>query len=159
MNFSEFLSSTPAKKVLLISEPGNSEIIRDVRSLANTNRISLTHASAEAMSSLEKARFDLSVYLLGDAPLEQSQIEAIGQLKNLFSNRVVVLKPQEQALASQSGTGSQLRAMGFESGSRFTIEERDYESFNYNIESYNKPRSWNNSRFWANPENFHKYRW
>jgi hypothetical protein len=159
MDFSEFLSASPAKKVLVISEPGNSAIIRDIRSIANTNSMSITHACADAMHSLEQARFGLSVYILGESELEQRQVEAIGQLKNLFSNRVIVLKPQEQALRNQSSAASQLLAMGFETGQIFTIEEVDYESFNYNIESYNKPRSWNNARFWANPENFDKFRW
>jgi len=31
--------------------------------------------------------------------------------------------------------------------------------FAYDLASYNPPRDWNNPRFWAHPENFHKYRW
>lgn len=29
----------------------------------------------------------------------------------------------------------------------------------YDIETYNRPRDWNNARYWANPENWGKYRW
>ena len=34
-----------------------------------------------------------------------------------------------------------------------------YQCFAYAIESYRPKRDWLNSRFWANPENFDKYRW
>ena len=38
-------------------------------------------------------------------------------------------------------------------------DARQLSCFGYEIESYIKKRDWNNSKYWANPENFGKYWW
>ncbi|MDT8372118.1 MAG: DUF6231 family protein [Gammaproteobacteria bacterium] len=35
----------------------------------------------------------------------------------------------------------------------------EHQLFSYAIESYQPKHDWLNSRFWANPENYDKYRW
>ena len=39
------------------------------------------------------------------------------------------------------------------------IANQHYQLLSYNIENYRPKHDWLNSRFWANPENYDKYRW
>jgi hypothetical protein len=42
----------------------------------------------------------------------------------------------------------------------FRLEEAGTQQlWYYAIDSYNRKRQWNNNRYWANPQNFEKYRW
>jgi len=39
------------------------------------------------------------------------------------------------------------------------IANQHYQLLSYNIKNYRPKHDWLNSRFWANPENYDKYRW
>lgn len=59
--------------------------------------------------------------------------------------------------ASQTIDHTQLIALGFSKNR--DINNTHYSVYSYSIKSYNQKRKWNNSKHWANPENFDKYRW
>jgi hypothetical protein len=44
-------------------------------------------------------------------------------------------------------------------GFKLHFQDDDNQIFFYAIESYQIKKDWLNARFWANPENFDKYRW
>ena len=50
-------------------------------------------------------------------------------------------------------------SLGFTKGVSLNTKSGDYQAFIYDIGRYNRRRSWNNAKFWANPENFNRYRW
>ena len=84
----------------------------------------------------------------------------LARLRNVHSHRIWVLV--------DGRAGWQLTdfiALGFQRLQVFSTdpqsggEARSYHSYGYDIGQYNHVRSWNNPRFWANPENFGKYWW
>jgi hypothetical protein len=44
-------------------------------------------------------------------------------------------------------------------GFKLHYQDEHHQVFFYAIESYQIKKDWLNARFWANPENFDKYRW
>lgn len=50
-------------------------------------------------------------------------------------------------------------SLAFQQGPGVEWLEKHYQCYHYDISRYNFKRSWNNPKFWANPENFNRYRW
>ena len=90
-------------------------------------------------------RFDLGLVL--DPALEHAA--AISRLRDVGCQRVLILS------GGSEWTANDMRALGF-----LPVEPFDARpAYLYDSDLQNQPREWNNSRHWANPENFDKYRW
>jgi len=53
-------------------------------------------------------------------------------------------------------TRDELLALGYQETKQLSLNRRCYL---YDAETSDQPRDWNNPTYWANPENFRKYRW
>ncbi|AXI02339.1 DUF6231 family protein [Aquirhabdus parva] len=114
-------------------------------------------------------RFDLAVIVLDQAYLDENTFtklvpnstlansphttathvitHGLTHLRDLLARRVLVV-----AFGDQSAG---LRALGFSQ-----IEQIEgWELWQFNILEYKQTPDWLNSRYWANPENWGKYRW
>ncbi len=85
--------------------------------------------------------------------------ELLGLVRHLHSDAMLVL--YQPALAPQKLRWqlSDFLGMGMRRQQQFSDGERSMSLYSYELDSYNFTRSWNNSRFWANPENWGKYWW
>lgn len=80
---------------------------------------------------------------------EKSQI--IVKLRDLMAKRLVVVsKLQDESL---------LRALGLTQLVDQNINKHDFALWQFNILTYKYVPDWFNSKFWANPENWDKFRW
>jgi len=100
-------------------------------------------------------RFDLAFVLLDTkemADLSSAQkSQLLVKLHDLLAKRmVVVTKRQDEAL---------LRALGFTQLMDKSQPQHDLMLWQFNILTYKHVPDWFNSKFWANPENWDKYRW
>lgn len=78
----------------------------------------------------------------------------LGLLRNAHTQHIIVIS--ETALATEQGWQlTDYLALGMKC---LAVVEQ-YQIFSYSIESYQPKHAWLNSQFWANPENFDKYRW
>ncbi|HAD31455.1 MAG TPA: hypothetical protein DCE77_07730 [Methylophaga sp.] len=87
-------------------------------------------------------------------PLQAGQ-QWLGYLRNLHAPHIILIT--NPALAQKQGW--QFRdylAMGLH---HIAGTSDGLQVFSYAIENYQPKRDWLNSRFWANPENYDKYRW
>lgn len=80
--------------------------------------------------------------------------QILGHLRNSLTKRIWLLMAQNAEWPLHS-----LVALGFKKDKVPLLTESQLQSYTYDINSYNHKRTWNNSRFWANPENFNKFRW
>lgn len=80
---------------------------------------------------------------------------ALGLVKNLYCERVLVLFRDSDT----KNINETLRALGFFNEEDYPVLQSHYRCMSYNLCSYNRKRDWNNARFWANPENFNRFRW
>ena len=97
-------------------------------------------------------RYDLALVMLNDQAEQlttQQVTQALVKLRDLMAKRIVVLADVQQQ--------SLLRALGFSQ----LIESSDAEInlWQFNILTYKHVPDWFNSKFWANPDNWDKYRW
>ena len=100
-------------------------------------------------------RFDLGFVLLdteewlGVSETQKSQI--LVKLRDLMAKRIVVV--------SRLQDEKMLRALGFTQLIDKTTHESDFALWQFNILTYTHVPDWFNSKFWANPENWNKFRW
>lgn len=73
------------------------------------------------------------------------------KLRDLFAKRLVVVsRLQDEKL---------LRSLGLTQLIDKTTYKADFALWQFNILNYKHVPDWFNSKFWANPENWNKFRW
>lgn len=88
-----------------------------------------------------------------------SGVELLGLVRNLHSNAMLVLYQPAIAPHKLRWALADFLSMGMKRQALFSGNGRQMDLYSYELDSYNFTRSWNNSRFWANPENWDKYWW
>ncbi|NNH36833.1 hypothetical protein HLH12_15080 [Acinetobacter sp. NIPH 2377] len=100
-------------------------------------------------------RYDLGLVLLNSPELfeisnvQKSQL--LVKLRDLMAKRIMVV--------SQLQDEKLLRALGFTQLIDRTQHDSDFALWQFNILTYKHVPDWFNSKFWANPENWNKFRW
>ena len=100
-------------------------------------------------------RYDLGFVLLDSdefANISDTQkAQMLVKLRDLLAKRIVVTcKLQDEKL---------LRSLGFTQLIDKTTHDSDFALWQFNILTYKHVPDWFNSKFWANPENWNKFRW
>ena len=100
-------------------------------------------------------RYDFALVLLDDdsaAALPESlKIQCLVKMRDLLSKRLLVVsRLQDEKL---------LRALGLTQLIDKTAHDADFALWQFNILTYKHVPDWFNSKFWANPENWDKFRW
>ena len=102
--------------------------------------------------------FDHSVVVLTASHFDKTRwLAKLGLIKNVFSTKVTVLC--RSTTDNTEEVRDALRSLGFVEHSAIDVGEYRFNAFSYDLNTYNRKREWNNPRYWANPENFHKHRW
>ena len=83
------------------------------------------------------------------SPMQKAQV--LVKLRDLMAKRIVV--------AAQLDDEKLLRSLGFTRLLEHSQQTADFEFWQFNILTYKQVPDWLNARFWANPENWNKFRW
>ena len=100
-------------------------------------------------------RYDLGFVLFNTAEMmnisDQDKSQLLVKLRDLMAKRIVVVsRLQDEKL---------LRALGFTQLVDKTTHGCDFALWQFNILTYKHVPDWLNAKFWANPENWNKFRW
>lgn len=100
-------------------------------------------------------RYDLGFVVFDTTEMqkisETEKAQVLVRLRDLMAKRIVVVsKRQDEKL---------LRSLGFTQLIDKTVHEADFALWQFNILTYKHVPDWFNSKFWANPENWDKFRW
>ena len=137
---------------VLVASSQIEEILKNAKAQCVIQALPASQMVDLKLSSDEVKNIDLIVLGENLNQLEHTKmIEVIGVLRNHLNAKILILCNGESPLSF-----SDMLSLGFK---REQQDESGLTLYSYDIASYNKKREWNNSRFWANPENFNKYRW
>jgi hypothetical protein len=100
-------------------------------------------------------RFDLAIVRLDllekDQNNEKDFIQMLVKLRDLFAKRLLVTATlQDEKI---------LRALGLTKLMSDQYQDVDFAIWQFNILTYKQVPDWLNAKFWANPENWDKFRW
>ncbi|WP_313035143.1 DUF6231 family protein [Acinetobacter sp.] len=100
-------------------------------------------------------RYDLGFVVLDSQEFSQisesEKIQLLVKLRDLMAKKIVVV--------SQLQDEKLLRSLGFTQLIDKTRYDSDFALWQFNILTYKHVPDWFNSKFWANPENWNKFRW
>ena len=100
-------------------------------------------------------RYDLGFVFLNSlefsAVSDQVKAQILVKLRDLMAKRIVVV--------SQFEDEKLLRSLGFTQLIDKTTHDENFALWQFNILTYKHVPDWFNSKFWANPENWNKFRW
>jgi hypothetical protein len=105
--------------------------------------------SAAQLEDLERFPVALVIDQIPHMPA-QSAVHMLAQLRDRYAERIIVSN-EEETLDSQ-----QLLALGF---IRREVEPTCGNIYLHDPAEFYERRAWNDSRDWANPENFNRFRW
>ena len=115
------------------------------------------HAPAAPLSTgLAGRRYDLALVVdcLEHLP-KRTAMELLGGLRNLNTNRIVVLVD----LQASNWSESDFFSLALQVSARFQRDEQTLTLFTYDLHDYKQVPDWLNAKCWAKPEMFGKYWW
>lgn len=140
----ETLAATAADSLVAVGEvpwpPGAEAPLQ--RSVAEVGRIA---------GQVERAGLAVAVLPASMAPDEARRL--IAALRDLVARQSLVFVP-ESLLEDTTLLGLALTRQA-----RFLLDGAPWQAWSYDIRTYKAVPDWLNPTFWANPENWDKYRW
>jgi hypothetical protein len=85
---------------------------------------------------------------------QQQAIQWLSKLRNQYAQHILIIVNESKS-SEQGWTLTDYLALGLKHRGHVDI----FTLYTYEIENYQFEKDWLNNRYWANPENFHKYRW
>lgn len=125
-------------------------------SLEHHQSIQWTHFSLTEFLMLPfTQRYDLGFVLLDTAEFQhsndQTKSQIIVKLRDLMAKRIIVVSTLDDEKL--------MRSLGFTQLIDRTTHDHNFALWQFNILTYKHVPDWFNSKFWANPENWNKFRW
>lgn len=125
-------------------------------SLEHHQSIHWTHFSLTEFLMLPfTQRYDLGFVLLDTAEFQhsndQTKSQIIVKLRDLMAKRIIVVSTLDDEKL--------MRSLGFTQLIDRTTHDHNFALWQFNILTYKHVPDWFNSKFWANPENWNKFRW
>lgn len=99
------------------------------------------------------ARADLALACLAPDENPHAARQQIAALRDLLARQSLVFVPEKLL------DGTALLGLGLTRQARYEHEGVKWQAWSYDIRTYKSVPDWLNPRFWANPENWNKYRW
>lgn len=79
--------------------------------------------------------------------------QLIAVMRDLLARQLLVFVPETLL------DGTTLIGLGLTRQARYELEGKHWQAWTYDIRTYKSVPDWLNPTFWANPENWNKYRW
>lgn len=114
---------------------------------------SLLTARDALSAARRQGRADLAVACLEPGMDRFLARQLIAALRDLLARQTLVFVP-ENLLEDTALLGLALQRQA-----RFEVDGKSWQAWSYDIRTYKAVPDWLNPKFWANPENWDKYRW
>ena len=100
-----------------------------------------------------RPRADLAIALIGARTGTQEARQLVAAMRDLLARQMLVFVPENLL------DGTTLRGLGLTLQARLEADGAQWHAWSYDIRTYKSVPDWLNPKFWANPENWDKYRW
>jgi hypothetical protein len=114
-----------------------------------------TRTASALLSEPWQKRYALAIAHLPDTLTASQALHLLSSLRDLHARQVLAFIPVD-AFRWQA---ADLLALGMQRHARFEQEQQLIEAWSFDIKTYKPVPDWLNPRFWANPENWNRFRW
>lgn len=150
----DILKTVPAETSCLIStEPDR------IAALSTASGISGRQLTdAVCLDADERMACAILVGLLEHLP-KQDGLHLLASLRDIHAREVIAVVPLDCDDFTSVWQETDLLGMGMKRQARYSRQARDYAIYAFSLKNYKPAPDWLNSRFWANPELYGKFRW
>ena len=114
----------------------------------------------QLLSAPWQQRHDIAIAWLDHELVWRDALHVLSALRDLHARQLLAFVPiSAWQQADSQWQPDQLRALGLQQQARFEQNGALIEAWSFDIRTYKAVPDWLNPRFWANPENWNKYRW
>lgn len=149
--------SSSAESILVLGQVGNSEVFSDQENVTR-----LDQNSIDQLLELHQFDFVLIQNLIEQLPQKTAE-HIIAQIRDQHAREMLLIVAVDQDQSNQNIESNWQLAdfisLGMKLVGEFKQENRQVQAYYYAVETYKKIPDWLNSKYWANPEMFNKYRW
>lgn len=138
-------------KSLLLAGDTAIKLVKDLQD--SRSHVLKTPFRIEQLDDLSQIDLAIISNLLETLPKEKA-IEWLSMLRNGHAQQLILIT-SKTAETQYNWQLTDYLALGFQQ----LFSDSNHILYSYNITSYRPKRDWLNNRFWANPENYDKYRW
>jgi len=110
---------------------------------------------ADLLASPWQRRHDLAAAWLPATLPARDALHLLSALRDLHARQLLAFVP----VTAYGWQEDDLLALALQRQARFEHDGEVYEAWSYDIRTYKAVPDWLNPKFWANPENWNKYRW
>lgn len=110
---------------------------------------------ADLLQEPWRQRHDFAAAWLPASLDARDALHVLSALRDLHARQLLAFVP----LSAYGWHEDTLLGLALQRQARFEHEGQLYEAWSYDIRTYKAVPDWLNPRFWANPENWGKYRW
>ena len=146
----QLVQSEKIHDINVIGGPEAEPLAHDLKS-CQPSKIAISYQTLDAQP--KQASLVVGMHLVGTTPTGDDRVR-LGHLKNLIADRIFLCLP-----ITHQWPLTDLFALGFFKGPDVAWDNNTFLTYTYNLATYNHKREWNSPRFWANPQNWNKYRW
>ncbi len=114
-----------------------------------------TRTANDLLNESWQKRYALAIAHLPDTLTTDRALHLLSSLRDLHARQVLAFIPVD-AFRWQA---ADLLALGMQRHARFEQGQQLIEAWSFDIKTYKPVPDWLNPRFWANPENWNKFRW
>lgn len=104
-------------------------------------------------SAAQRPRAELAVAILDDSSDAREARQLIAVMRDLLARQLLVFVPESLL------DGTALIGLGLTRQAQYELENERWQAWTFDIRTYKSVPDWLNPKFWANPENWDKYRW
>lgn len=104
-------------------------------------------------ASVQRTRADLAVAMLDKHHDNREARQLIAVMRDLLARQLLLFVPENLL------DGTTLIGLGLTRQAQYELDGESWQAWTYDIRTYKSVPDWLNPKFWANPENWNKYRW
>lgn len=104
-------------------------------------------------SASQRSRAELAVAALESSDDARDARQLIAVMRDLLARQLLVFVPENLL------DDTTLIGLGLTRQARYEVGGTNWQAWSHDIRTYKSVPDWLNPKFWANPENWNKYRW
>lgn len=104
-------------------------------------------------TAAQRPRTELAIAVLDSHADAREARQIIAAMRDLLARQLLVFVPENLL------DGTTLIGLGLTRQAQYELEGKNWQAWTYDIRTYKSVPDWLNPKFWANPENWNKYRW
>jgi len=149
----ESIINSNSSIIIAVKDANDLEILS--KTLRKNVKIAEIKSLLKASANTQRFNTILLYNIVESLPKKKTQ-HLIAKTRDILATSVYLFLDYQKC---STWSSAELMALGFRIEKEYRKQKENWDLYYFNIEDYKKTPDWLNSKGWANPENWDKFRW